>query len=175
MTTPGTVIFFVSVGLIKVSICLFHRRLLSQTSRVWDILNNAFLALLAAFVVVSAFTHGFRCDPPAAAFDLLERGRVDQPAQCGAWIDTVRIVLSVVHVVMDFVLLLPPIYVLWKVRMPRTTKIRLFVVFSLGTISCLGAIMRSISQATMTLDATCEFPSNGYDQWSFMIYRARRT
>lgn len=45
--------------------------------------------------------------------------------------------LSFWHVVMDFCLLAVPIMVLWKVLIPRVTKIRLYLLLSVGAILAL--------------------------------------
>lgn len=150
-----TVIFYISVGLIKISICLFHRRLTADTSRRWDLLNNGFLALLAVYVLVSAFLLGFQCNPPAAGFSPLESGKLAQPATCVDFVSMV-VPLSITHVIMDFCLLVPPLFVLWRVRLPRATKVRLSVVFSTGTISCVGSVLRQIKQSSISLDSTCK-------------------
>jgi hypothetical protein len=57
---------------------------------------------------------------------------------------------------MDFVLLLTPIVVLWKVRLNKGTKIRLFIVFSMGSLSCVASVLRELAQKSISKDITCK-------------------
>ena len=142
------VIFFVGVGVIKVSICLFNKRLTSMTSRTWLIFNNVFLFLLCAYIIVALFWNIFQCNPPYAGWDAIRIGKESRSFKCTS--DTiVGSTLSVIHVIMDFGLLAVPIIVLWKVKMGWMTKARLYFVFSIGAMSCIGSIMRQIEQENL--------------------------
>ena len=57
---------------------------------------------------------------------------------------------------MDFALLSVPLIVLWKVRMGWGTKLRLYFVFSIGAMSCIGSVMRQIEQKRLSSDVLCE-------------------
>jgi hypothetical protein len=135
-------IFFLAVGFIKVSICLFNRRLTSMTSRAWIMFNDIFIALLGAYLMVALFWNIFQCDPPWVGWDAIRVGKSPgHKAKCTP--DTiVGSALSVIHVLMDFDLLSVPLVVLWKVRMGWGTKLRLYLVFSIGAMSAIGSVVR---------------------------------
>lgn len=49
------VIFYVTVGLIKISITLFVRRLADRASRAWRIFTDAFLGTLVIYIGIAIF------------------------------------------------------------------------------------------------------------------------
>lgn len=148
--------FFLAVGFIKVSICLFNRRLTSLTSRAWTIFNNIFLFLLFCYIMLSLFWTLFQCDPPYAGWDPIRIGREGKSFHCISD-NIVGSTLSVINVIMDFGLLSVPLIVLWKVRMGWGTRARLYFVFSIGAMSCVGSIMRQIEQKKLSFnDLLCK-------------------
>lgn len=153
-------VFFLAVGFIKVSICLFNSRLTSLTSRTWSIFNSVFLVLLFCYIMLSLFWTLFQCDPPYAGWDPIRTGREGQSFHCISD-NIVGSTLSVIHVVMDFGLLSVPLIVLWRVRMGWGTRFRLYFVFSIGAMSCIGSILRQIEQKKLTFnDLLCKFPTS---------------
>jgi hypothetical protein len=64
-------IFFLTVGFVKVSICFFNQRLTSLTSRAWSIFNNVFLFLLFVYISMALFWNTFQCNPPYAGWDAI--------------------------------------------------------------------------------------------------------
>lgn len=128
-----------------------------MTSRGWRYLNDFFLFLLAAYTLLSLFWTCFQCTPPAAMWDKVYSGKLAVSPVCWST-PVISNVLSTVHVVMDFCLLTTPVIVLWKVKLPTATKIRLYLVFSTGALSCIGSVLRQIEQHKISLDVTCTSP-----------------
>ncbi|KAL2064284.1 hypothetical protein VTL71DRAFT_4778 [Oculimacula yallundae] len=149
-------LFFIAVGMVKVSICFFNRRLTSMTSRSWLIFNNVFLVLLAAYILLSLFWTIFQCNPAYAGWDPIRVAREGKEFKCISD-NIVGSTLSVIHVIMDFALLSVPLIVLWKVRMGWGTKARLYFVFSIGAMSCIGSVMRQIEQKKLSTDILFNF------------------
>ncbi|KAL1651895.1 hypothetical protein SLS58_000018 [Diplodia intermedia] len=147
------ILFFTSVGIIKISITLFNRRLTSMTSPIWRYFNDFFLFLLTAYTLLALFWTCFQCDPPAAMWDKIYSGKLAAMPTCWST-KVISNVLSIMHVVMDFCLLTTPIIVLWKVKLPTGTKIRLYVVFSMGAVSAIGSVLRQLAQEKISLDVT---------------------
>ncbi|CZR61347.1 related to integral membrane protein PTH11 [Phialocephala subalpina] len=143
--------FFLAVGFIKVSICLFNRRLTSLTSRAWTLFSNIFLVLLFCYIMLSLFWTIFQCNPPYAGWDPIRIGKEGKVPKC-IGDNMVGSTLSVIHVIMDFGLLSIPLIVLWQVRMGWGTRARLYFVFSIGAMSCVGSIMRQIEQKRLTFN-----------------------
>lgn len=118
-------------------------------------LIGTFFGALVAYILCAILLITFECLPATAGFDFVYAGKLDKPPKCLS-ISAVANPLSVVHVVMDFCLLAVPILVLWKVRLPWATKIRLFLLFSVGAVCCLASVMRQVSQARLKFDPTCK-------------------
>ena len=145
--------FFTSVGIIKISICLFLRRISGSASKHSQRFNDFFLFLLVGYTLLALFWSCFQCSPAPAMWDKIYSGKLTQPAKCWSTL-VVANALSVIHVVMDFVLLLTPMVVLWKVQLNKNTKIRLFIVFSMGSLSCLASVLRELAQKSISKDIT---------------------
>ncbi|KAI4717428.1 hypothetical protein E4T48_06380 [Aureobasidium sp. EXF-10727] len=152
------IIFFTTVGIIKISICLFLRRISEATSKYPRIANDIFLFLLISYTLLALFWSCFQCSPAPAMWDKIYSGKLVQPAKCWSTL-VVANTLSVIHVVMDFVLLLTPIVVLWKVQLNKKTKIRLFIVFSMGSLSCVASVLRELAQKSISKDITYGYTS----------------
>ncbi|KAH7348512.1 hypothetical protein BKA65DRAFT_584245 [Rhexocercosporidium sp. MPI-PUGE-AT-0058] len=149
-------IFFVAVGMIKVSICFFNRRLTSLTSPAWLIFNNVFLFLLGTCILLALFWTIFQCNPPYAGWDPIRIAKESRAFKCTSD-NIVGSTLSVIHVIMDVALLSVPLIVLWKVQMGWGTKARLYFVFSIGAMSCIGSVMRQIEQKRLASDVLWNF------------------
>ncbi|KAG8162583.1 hypothetical protein KVR01_008348 [Diaporthe batatas] len=141
--TVSQLTYYVSVGLIKVSITLFIRRLVDKSHSRWKVLTaDIFLATLIAYILLAVFWSVFSCtDRPAASFSARYAGTLATPATCGnvyarAW------TMSVIHVVQQVVLLSSPVVILWTVRMDAYKKARLFTIWIAGAISVLGGLLR---------------------------------
>lgn len=61
--------FFAAVTLVKISMCLFNRRLTSLTSKPWLIINNTFLGILVVWFFISFFVNVFQCQPVTGFFN----------------------------------------------------------------------------------------------------------
>lgn len=147
-------VFILAVGIIKMSITCFNMRITGLTSKGWMIAHRTFLALLIVFTLISLITNLLQCHPFSAGFDLIAAGKLPDPAQCFP-IQQIMIAFNVIHIGMDFCLLTVPIIVVWKVKMNLKTKIRLFFVFSIGAVACIGSIMRQLTEQKGFSDITC--------------------
>lgn len=158
-TNWSKIFFFVAVGVVKVSICLFNRRLTSMTSEKWLLFNNVFLVLLVIYILVSLFWNIFLCNPVWGGWDAIRLGREGVVAKCFP-VGKMGTILSTIHVIMDFGLLAVPLIVLWKVKMGWRTRGRLYVVFAVGGVSMIGSILRQIEQTKLSTDVLCKFVSS---------------
>lgn len=145
-TAIGTfckITFYQAVSLIKISIALFIRRLASGTSRRWRWFCDIFLVSVGAYMLLALFWLVFTCDPIQAQWSLHARGVTDPIPHCLNTILQGRI-LSAIHVAQGMLLLSAPIFILWTVRMQRSKKIRLFLVWALGGLTVLGGLLRQV-------------------------------
>ncbi|KKY29964.1 putative integral membrane protein [Diaporthe ampelina] len=141
--TVSQLTYYVSVGLIKISITLFIRRLIDKSHARWMALTaDIFLATLVVYILLAIFWSVFSCaNRPLASFSIRYAGTLTTPAVCGnvfarAW------AMSIIHVVQQVVLLASPIVILWTVRMNVHKKARLFTIWIAGAISVLGGLLR---------------------------------
>lgn len=148
--------------MIKISITLFNRRLTGLTSRRWMIAHYTFLFLLVCYIIATLFLEMFKCHPAASHYSLIRVGQVADRMRCWHSND-IAIGLSSVHVAFDFALLSVPLIVLYKIKMDVAKKIRLAVLFSVGSVSCIASVMRHWVQvkALYRPDMTCEFRTEG--------------
>lgn len=91
-------------------------------------------------------------------WNLAYSGKLVVPAKCWST-ELMANVLSVLHVVMDFVLLATPIIFLWKVQLNKAKRVRLYLVFSLGALSCVASIVRQLAQKHINMDITYGYTS----------------
>lgn len=147
--------FYVAVGLIKLSIALFTRRMAYRLSKWWTILCDVFIASLVVYMLLAIFYNVFACNPPAIQWDLELRGRHEPMPTC---IDIIiqSQILSGIHVAQGLTLLSTPIVILWRVQISPAKKIRLFMIWTVGGVTVLGGLLRQI-RPTMTNDFTWDY------------------
>ena len=149
-----------AVGLIKVSIVFFNRRLTGLTSRRWMIAHYVFLALVVGFMITALFSELFQCTGPVnLKFSPLAKGRHPTPNKCING-NKLGYGLAIIHSTFDFALLTVPLIVLYSMKLSTGTKIRLAFLFSIGSVSCIGSVMRQVVQAEIydDLDFTWAYP-----------------
>ena len=148
-------LFYITVGLIKISIALFNRRLTGLTSRKWMIFHNIMLGLLVAYIISAICVQVFKCRPVLKGWDLKAYGISEQPVTCIP-LTPVALGLNITHVLLDFALLSVPVIVFCRMKMNMSKRIRLISLFSIGSVSVLGSVMRQIKQDQNDLDVTCK-------------------
>ncbi|TEA21426.1 hypothetical protein C8034_v004291 [Colletotrichum sidae] len=147
--------FYVAVGMIKLSIAIFIRRTADRLNKWLQIGCNVFMASLVAYIALAIFYNVFACDPPAIQWDLALRGQLEPVPTCVDLAVQAK-VLSGIHVAQGITLLLTPIVILWRVRMQKAKKIRLFIFWTMGGLTVLGGLLRQIRPA-MTNDFTWDY------------------
>lgn len=151
------VVFYVTAGLIKISITLFNRRLTGLTSDKWLYAHNIFLFLVVSYTVLALFINVFQCKPAGSQYDLIEYGQLKNPTKC---LDEsiLNNTFLICHVIFDFALLSVPLILLFKMKMTTSRKIRLGFLFSIGSISCIGSAMRLATKTGAGQDRTWVYP-----------------
>ncbi|OLN92066.1 hypothetical protein CCHL11_01309 [Colletotrichum chlorophyti] len=145
--TVCRLLYYPTVGVIKISITLFIRRLVDTAFKTWKILADIFLGTVVAYLLVSIFWPIFICSPPRAVWDREFVGSLAEPPACGDSFLSAK-VLSIIHVVQSILLLITPIIILWKVRIDRSKKIRLFVIWAAGGLTVTGGLLQQIQPFT---------------------------
>ncbi|KAL9593720.1 MAG: hypothetical protein Q9219_007417 [cf. Caloplaca sp. 3 TL-2023] len=146
--SAAKIVFFVGLGFIKLSIVSFNMRLTGLSSKKWMYAHWTFFGLVVIFMVATVFLYAFQCTPAAAGWNSIATGHLSSRPKCRSDSD-IGDPLSVIHIVMDFCLLAVPIIVLWKTKVPSPIKIRLYLLFSVGCVTCISAVMRQVSQGQL--------------------------
>lgn len=142
--------FYVYVGIVKMSIALFNIRLTTLTTKFWKNVNWAFFALCAAYTCTALFLNVFKCRPQYASYDLLriaDSGKVPKCLSVNHMNSILRLNLA-----LDFTALAIPVIVIWKVQMSWKKKARIFGLLSIGLIACIASVMTLVSQYTLEKD-----------------------
>lgn len=151
-------LYIPAANLIKISIALFNRRITGLASKTWRMINDAFLGILACYMITYTIWIGTRC--PNSNISLSELGKKSNPKFCNPHQGLkLSLGLVIIDVVLGFCLLLTPVIVLWKIQMNRIKKVQLFAVFAIGAVSCIGALMIIILQYQIHEDVPCMCPA----------------
>lgn len=147
-------IYYASVGLIKLSIALFLRRLVHQASKPWKIFCDVFLVTVVIYTLwcFSTFMH---CMPVKSTWSTEYTGHLPHNRTCldkkinAKW-------MSIIHVTQGVILLCSPIIMLWKTRMGLGKKIRLFSIWFSGAVTVMGGLLSMMLQ-TVSIDGTWDY------------------
>lgn len=115
----------VSVALVKLGILLFYLRLFTDKHdrfATFILMGAATCWMLAA--VVGAF---FQCRPFSYAWNHRQEGNCN--SRLPFWV-----AIGISHIIIDVLILLLPVRMVWKVQVPLTTKIGLYILFGLGLL-----------------------------------------
>ncbi|EXF77063.1 hypothetical protein CFIO01_01710 [Colletotrichum fioriniae PJ7] len=147
--------FFVAVGIIKLSIAIFMRRLADRLPRWWRIACDIFIGSTLAYILLAIFLNVFACSPPAAQWNLATRGRRESAPSC-INIDIQSEILTGFHVAQGLVLLAAPAVILLKIRIAMAKRIRLFAIWMIGGLAVLSGLLHQILP-TLTNDYTWDY------------------
>lgn len=142
--------FYVYVGLVKMSIALFNIRLTTLTTRLWKYVNYVFFGLCTAYTLVALFLNVFKCNPPYASFNLIRIAEAGKVPKCLS-VNHMNSILRL-NLALDFTALAIPVIVLWKVQLTWKKKARIFGLLSIGLIACIASVMTLVSQYTLEKD-----------------------
>ncbi|KAJ1323365.1 hypothetical protein MN608_11514 [Microdochium nivale] len=141
--TVARAIFYVSVGLTKLSITLFIRRMAHRASRRWRVFIDTFLASVVAYILLAIFWNMLACNPILAQGDMAVNGRAEPAPVCVDYVMQSR-VLAGVHLAQGVALLTTPVVFLWKVRIDRAKKARLFATWAVGALAISSGLLREL-------------------------------
>lgn len=119
------VFYATTLGLIKISICLFLARIFSAANhfRLWSYAVIAFITAWSTMVILTAFV---LCQPVAFNWDnTIPGGKcANQPAAFLA--------IGILDLMVDLMVLVLPLPMIWNLQLPLTNKIALFAIFGVG-------------------------------------------
>lgn len=140
----GGTIYYVAVGITKLSIALFVRRMAVAASRKWQLCIDFYVAAVVAYVLLALFWNVFTCRPIPAAWDLVFRGRQAAPPVCMDVVLQSKI-LGGIHIALGVILLLAvPVIVLCRTQMDSARKVRMYLVCTVGVLGVAAGLLREL-------------------------------
>ncbi|KAI3319525.1 hypothetical protein HD806DRAFT_548088 [Xylariaceae sp. AK1471] len=136
----GGVLYSVTLPLLKASILLEWTRLFVPlgTRNVFWWLCNGLVVIQLSFLVASVFALCFTCIPYQRIWDFTIAGKcIDKSA--------LEITSATIHLASDLVILALPQKVIWSLHMSWRKKLGVSVIFSLGILACVSALLRLVS------------------------------
>ncbi|KAF8241724.1 hypothetical protein K440DRAFT_608226 [Wilcoxina mikolae CBS 423.85] len=147
------IVYSIGVVVIKMSILLFYRRLFGVCHPTLQRIVRYFLLFQLAFAAASVITFSCICNPVNAWWELELRVQ-----GCPTFMQTMVLYvgLRTVTVLCDIIMLLLPIPMVWRLKLPLRQRMGLVGIFSLGLFACGVAIARLalLPALLMTLDAS---------------------
>ncbi|KAK8140407.1 hypothetical protein PG984_000473 [Apiospora sp. TS-2023a] len=147
--------FYLTVGFVKLSLAFFIRRLAQNISKFWRWFCDFFIFTLVVYIGLAIFWDILSCSPFQSQWDRHYSGQLEEPPVC--YMEGIQgRFFNITHVVQGVMLLASPVIILWRVRMDRAKKTRLFIIWASGTIAVLCGLMRLI-RADFTGDLTWDY------------------
>ncbi|KAJ2993263.1 hypothetical protein NUW58_g1895 [Xylaria curta] len=136
----GGILYSVTLPLLKASILLEWTRLFvpQGTRNVFWWLCISLAGIQLSFLVASVFALCFSCIPYQRIWDFTIPGKCLEKSE-------LEITSAAIHFASDVVILILPQRVIWSLHMSLKKKFGVSIIFSLGVLACLSAILRLVS------------------------------
>ncbi|KAJ4386631.1 hypothetical protein N0V93_009529 [Gnomoniopsis smithogilvyi] len=132
----GLLIYQVTLLFTKLTLFFQFYRIIRQTS--WKrqkVFYIVLMAVIAAWQIGQVFIQIFACNPVAKSWDMSIEGTC-QP------ISVMRNMNASANIVSDFMILLLPLPIIWRLELPLRQRLALGGIFCLGFFTCIIAILR---------------------------------
>ncbi|RYC59084.1 hypothetical protein CHU98_g7126 [Xylaria longipes] len=100
--------------------------------------NGIYTSVILSFLVASVFALSFACIPYQRNWDFTVPGKCIKKSE-------LEITSAAIHFASDIVILILPQKVIWSLHMSLKKKLGVSVIFSLGVLACISAILRLVS------------------------------
>ncbi|KAJ5356727.1 hypothetical protein N7517_011336 [Penicillium concentricum] len=132
------VMYKVQISLAKISVCLFLLRIFQ--ARTFRYFAYALIGINASIGITWASVDGFRCTPTRLTW----LGWMnEEPGYCIDFIAAV-LVNCLVNIVVDFILIITPVYEVIKLKLPLRKKLAVASMFIVGSVLTVIAIIRVV-------------------------------
>ncbi|KAL8999540.1 MAG: hypothetical protein Q9169_001628 [Polycauliona sp. 2 TL-2023] len=126
------------LGLIKISILLFYRRIFTMHRRAFQIAFYLLGTYTVLLTIATSFVFLLQCLPISLFWDVayrIERVQPPHPVKGRCLLQQWHIIPTLLaNTISDIALMVLPAIGLWRLRLPAVKKIGLFFVFSLGAL-----------------------------------------
>ncbi|KAF2650645.1 hypothetical protein K491DRAFT_125383 [Lophiostoma macrostomum CBS 122681] len=133
MAFSSDILFPLSVGVTKISLCLTYLRLFpSRTDRYFCYTLSIFVTL---YTVVCMFLMLFQCTPISGYWDVAVKQHCIN-------LRATLVSIAALNSVSDFLVYLWPAKPLWSLQLPLKQRLGLICIFSVGTLVCVAGALR---------------------------------
>ncbi|KAH8695604.1 putative integral membrane protein [Talaromyces proteolyticus] len=158
----GELVYYINVGLTKISLLILYLRLfVTQSYNKLRLLTWVLLYFTTAVTITWTFCIMLQCNPVALAWDKTLKGTC---------INMTAVFYSHagINILLDFIVYIMPIPLLWSVNRPLRERLALIVIFAIGGFVCIMGIVRlqSLRKATVSTDPSWDNVPSGL--WSCM-------
>ncbi|KAL8798379.1 MAG: hypothetical protein Q9182_006701 [Xanthomendoza sp. 2 TL-2023] len=145
-------------GFTKLSIVCFNARLTGLTSMTWRWIHRVLFGCSLVFLVFWTFFIAFLTIPVRSGYSLINAGRHGTRLipHLNPLATTLAFTLN--HVLLDWILLSIPTFIVFRLQMPLAKKLRCVVPLLIGALSCIGAsYCAHILQHGAFYDTSCQY------------------
>ncbi|KAJ5952981.1 uncharacterized protein N7479_011394 [Penicillium vulpinum] len=132
------VMYKIQISLAKISVCLFLLRIFK--SRTFRYLAYTLIGVNAAIGITWALVDAFRCLPTHLTWTGWKN---EETGQCIDFISSI-LVNCLVNIIVDFILIVMPVYEVVKLQLPLRKKFSVALMFIVGSVLTIIAIIRVI-------------------------------
>ena len=159
---PRNILWWLSLGAVKVSIALFYMRLQGFTSRRWMLVHWSLFTFTVLITALAFFIGLLSTIPVRAGFDRAWAGAALSSPDEVRQIEAQKIILALngLHIATDILFLIVPVAMLWKVQMRWTIKMRVWIVGIVGVGNIALGLVRTQSNNWLGKDVFCEFSTS---------------
>lgn len=153
------VFIYAGLGLYKIAVALFLRKIIGLSSRNWKIAINTFIGISVTYTIVSVCLPIFLCGRPRWGAEFYSWIRtLSETPMCVDKLFDVYTGLAAVHIATDFVVFGMALVLCWPMEIPLSGKVRVLLLFSAALFTCLCAPIRVVKehQLKQSPDFTCE-------------------
>ncbi|KAL1801157.1 hypothetical protein ACET3X_001499 [Alternaria dauci] len=133
-------LYVVATCLVKFSILVFYLRLDPRRRTKWIV--YFLMAWVAALSIVTFFVLLFVCTPPSLFWDPV--GQAENPEKCLKQ-NTQQVFFNIngiMNVIQDFAMYILPLFIVWRLQMPRSQKIALCAILCVGLVAVAAGCVR---------------------------------
>lgn len=138
----SAVVYYASYPLIKITILLLYHQIFGTAYPWFRKVNFVVLALNIMTMISMFLVSVLQCVPPSGYWDR----SVDATCVDGNAFNWGQ---AVINTIMDFIILLMPLPIIWNMQTTRRRKIHIWLLFGLGSATCIVSLLRIILYKNM--------------------------
>ncbi|MCJ1353513.1 MAG: hypothetical protein MMC33_003499 [Icmadophila ericetorum] len=138
---------------IKTSILLLYRRIFTTHDKPFETALYLVMGYVTVFAIAETFASVFGCIPISYFWNQIKDSTL-RAGTCGTNFLIVQKILNGLSLVADFLILILPSIVLWKLRMTLGRKLGLTCIFLVSAFACAASLLRLVAVTREGYDIT---------------------